>query len=135
MRAELAEQIPLPATLSISNYLEVNSAAIPGLMAAYHQELFNVGVVNWNERFNCTDFTDFFLGYAGAETMVQTFHSAEPAAKPAIFALWYHPNTEIEGHSIIVIITEKGLIYIDPQGDTPTHLTKQELLSVYHLRS
>jgi hypothetical protein len=140
---KLSTQISLPPTLSTQNYLEVDQSALPVLIDSYRQELFNQGIAisditgqsGWDTRFNCTDFTDYFLGYAGAKVMVQLSNSWSVGQKPAIFALWYLPDGAKIGHSIVVVITNKGIIFIDPQLQNPVTLTLTERASVYHLRS
>lgn len=149
IRTELYQNIKYSSPiLSANNYLEVNNDAIQSLIDSYRNELFHLNVVvsdvtgqsGWDQRFNCTDFTDLFLGYSGAKVMNQLRTSWSLGQKPAIFAVWYMPDSEIGkinqvGHSIVLIITNKGFVFVDPQLENPVHLTATELNSIYHIRS
>lgn len=149
VRVALHAVTPFPPTLSTTTYLEVSSAAVYPLIQAYRDEVSHIGVgisnagsSGWDLRFNCTDFTDLFLGYAGARVCAQLWLSSSTGQKPAVFALWYIPDRSRaansaapEGHSIVAILTDHGVTFVDPQLQDPVTLSPTELASVYHLRS
>ena len=155
-RAEVTQKLSqlLPgksATLSAQNYLEVRAVALPALINAYRYELSSLGVgvsdvtgnSGWDVRFNCTDFTDLFLGFSGSQVMRQLWTSSTEGQKPAIFAVWYVrdkspvPTGPGSGrrHSIVLVLTDKGPVFLDPQEQDPVMLSTQEKASAYHVRS
>lgn len=100
------------------------------------------GDSGWRAGFNCTAFTDLFLGNAGAELMVDQWHSPRQADRPAIVAVWYTPDdSRVDAqtqrrpaHSIVLILTDDGPVFVDPQRGE-VRLSANELRTITHRRA
>ena len=131
-----------PVIFQSANYAVVNSAWIPGFMEVFRAELFSKGVVDnaqsgsgWVKQFDCLFFTDAFEVLAEEEYTRESFHDFVVAPSLAIVKVNYKRDTDIragdtDGHSIVVILTEKGLVYLDPQIG-PITLSPTEINSIF----
>lgn len=132
---------------SAADYVEVKREWIGGFMRRFRSELFRKNVpVNsarggWQTRFNCTAFTDLFIGNAGTEMMTEQWQSGQSTARPAILALWYIPdngpresNGSPQRHCITLVLTDGGPVFVDPQvGEVK--LSQNELRTIVHRRA
>jgi hypothetical protein len=145
--------VSVPVQFSSLHYAEVDSHWIPGFMDRFRSDLFRQGVpvnlatgkTGWQERFNCTGFTDLFVGEAGAELMVSLWQSRLQVERPAILVVWFLPDDPRRGaapaaagprpgHAVVLILTEAGPKWWDPQSGE-IHLSSTELSSIYHRRA
>lgn len=140
----------VPVTFSADRYALVRHSWISGFMERFRDDLSRkdvpvstvTGDSGWRSGFNCTGFTDLFLGNAAAELMVDQWHNAEHADRPAIVAVWYTPdNARIDvrthhrqAHSIVLIFTDTGAVFVDPQRGEVT-LSASELRTIVHRRA
>ncbi len=127
---------------SSRNYAEINYEWLPSFNEKFREHLFKEGIpvgtkMAWSEQFNCVGFTDLYIGLARIELFQQAFHveNQKELGLPAILAVWYQPDDSDTGHSIVAIVTNKGLIFIEPQTGKILQLSQSELNSVWHRRS
>jgi hypothetical protein len=143
-------RVPVPVTFSADRYALVRRSWINGFMERFREDLSRKDVpVNeirgdsgWRQGFNCTAFTDLFLGNAAAELMVDQWHNSVQADRPAIVAVWYTPDrAKVDprthrrpAHSVVLILTDTGAVFVDPQlGEIK--LSSNELRTVTHRRA
>jgi hypothetical protein len=140
----------VPVTFSADRYALVRHSWISGFLERFRQDLSRKDVpVNdvrsdsgWRRGFNCTAFTDLFLGNAAAELMVDQWHEREQADRPAIMAVWYTPDhakpdpqtNRRPAHSVVLILTDSGAVFVDPQRGE-INLSPTELRTVIHRRA
>ena len=109
-------------------------------METFRSELFSKGVIDsaqtgsgWVTQFDCLYFTEAFQVLAEEQYAKESFHDFVVAPSLAIVKVNYVRDTDAalaksqgwQGsmfeakappqHSIVAIITEKGLMYLDPQ--------------------
>jgi hypothetical protein len=140
----------VPVTFSADRYALVRHSWISGFLERFRQDLFRKDVpvnqlrsdTGWRRGFNCTAFTDLFLGNAAAELMVDQWHEREQADRPAIVAVWYTPDhskpdpqtKRRAAHSVVLILTDSGAVFVDPQRGE-INLSPTELRTVIHRRA
>ncbi len=142
-------QCVAPVVFSASHYAEVRHRWIIGFLKRFRADLSRkdvpVGSMSngpgWQTRFNCTAFTDLFLGNASAELMVDLWHARSEAERPAIIAIWYTPDRaplDARGqrlqHSVVLVVTESGPVFVDPQVGEVI-LSPRELRTISHRRA
>ncbi|MDP2137726.1 MAG: hypothetical protein Q8J74_07710 [Candidatus Didemnitutus sp.] len=152
--AEVDKAVPpgqcvAPIAFSASHYAEVRHRWIIGFLKRFRADLSRKDVPvgsmtygsGWQTRFNCTAFTDLFLGNASAELMVDLWHARSEAERPAIIAIWYTPDrapVDARGqrlqHSVVLVVTESGPVFVDPQAGEVI-LSPRELSTISHRRA
>ena len=98
------------------------------LVNSYHGifwgKMFDESITKGDIRANCTIFTEEYI--AGLQRMYYRdhFHSSSQTIKLAVGEFWYlpDPNNVAEGHSVVVAITNKGPVYIEPQSRDKTQI-------------
>jgi hypothetical protein len=92
------------------------------LISSYHDifwsRLFSEDITKWDARANCAIFTEEYVGGLQRAYYRDHFHSSTPAWRLAIGEFWYLPNPADPSvaHSIVIAITNKGVIYLEPQA-------------------
>lgn len=129
-RAEMQRQT---ATLYFGDqaYAEVNSAWLPKFHEEFRRELHRLGIVRWNERFDCNRFTDLFIALAQARFYRESFHSDTPARALAMGPYWYVRDGGQSAHAVVQVLTERGRIFVDPQSGEEVQLTRAETALAY----
>lgn len=127
---ELRGAVP-GAILGESVYAEVNSEWLPHWYRTYRQQLFKIGLVRWDSRFDCNRFADFYTNLAQAYFSVEMFHSTTPAQALALGPFWYVRQDGRGSHAIVQAVTERGRIFIDPQTGEEMQLSALEQQSGY----
>lgn len=112
-------------------YAEVNSEWLKNFYQTYRAELSRMGVVKWSNRYDCRRFAGFFTELAQSQFFNEAFHSGTPAHTLALGPVWYLRADGKGGHAIIAALTERGIIYLDPQNGQEVQLTKSERASIY----
>jgi hypothetical protein len=132
--------------LSSLNYGEVNETALGGMVDAFKSDLSRKGVpisdvsgkTGYDRRFQCTGFSDFFAGSAAAQMMGELWHSPLNVNRPAVFVVWYSPDSsprDANGNSLmdhainLVIVNGRRAVWIEPQTGRRVILTATEKLS------
>lgn len=105
-------------------YSQVNSAALAQLYADFREEIFRKGVIKWDERFDCNHFANYYVALAQTKFYLANFQSATPAQSLAVGTFWYR---SVRGpHAIVVALTERGTVFIEPQTGAEIALSKAE---------
>ena len=128
--AELIQAIPQVRTGDVT-YAQVNSAWLKKFYERYRADLSRMGVVKWDQRFDCRRFAGMYTELAQSEFFQESFHSSEPAHTLALGPVWYLRDNGKGGHAIIVAFTERGRLFIDPQTGQEVELSTREVASIY----
>jgi len=113
------------AVLGDTAYAEVNSKWLPRFYDCFRAELFGNGISKWDARFTCRHFATYYAALAQARFYLETFHNFEKANALALGTFWYvHPDGS--GHAIIIALTERGRVFIEPQTGREVRLTPAE---------
>lgn len=112
-------------------YAEVNSAGLARVYDEFHNELFRLGVTKWNQRFDCNRFAELFTGVAQTMFFRESFHQRTPAQALALGPFWYVRGDGRGAHAIIQVLTERGIIYLEPQTGEHVTLTPAERTSAF----
>src|SRR5574343_24812 len=113
-------------------YAEVNSAWLKSYYASFRDSLFREGVVKWDEKFDCNHFASFYVALAQLRFFSLNFHSSTAAQSLAVCEFWYKPEwAKGQGHAIVAAVTERGMVYVEPQTGTELQLTPNEIASRY----
>jgi|GEM_PF-2073154 hypothetical protein len=112
-------------------YAEVNSAWLPEFHEEFRRELHRLGIVRWNERFDCNRFVELFIALAQARFYRESFHSDTPARALAMGPYWYVRDGGQSAHAVVQVLTERGRIFVDPQSGEEVQLTRAETALAY----
>lgn len=112
-------------------YAEVNSAWLKPFYARFRSELSRLGIVKWDERFDCNRFVELYTGLAQADFYRCNFHSDTKARALALGPYWYVRANGKGSHAVVQILTERGRIFVDPQTGAEVNLTPQETRVAY----
>lgn len=112
-------------------YAEVNEEALPAFYDWYKKKLFDLGMVRWDPKADCDNFSILYLSlfqlrYYLAQWEIGTMPNAE---SPAVASFWYRPAAGTEGHAINAVLTQNGVRFIEPQSGQVLTLTDDERAS------
>ena len=107
-------------------YAEVNSQWLQQYYQEFRSELHRLGVLQWDERFDCNRFAELYVGLAQARFFRETFHSRSAARALAIGPFWYVRDNGRGSHAVVQALTERGRVFIDPQTGEEVQLTTSE---------
>lgn len=114
-----------------AEYAVVNSNALPAIYADFRSTLSGLGLVKWDERFDCNRFATLYIGVAQAKYAVAAWHSATKAQALALAEVWYLIGGDpARAHAIVLAITERGPVFIEPQTGKELSLTPKEQRTV-----
>jgi len=111
-------------------YAEVNSTWLKEWHGDFRAQIFRLGVVRWNKRYDCNRFAEIYTGLAQIAYFRVAFHRQTPAKALAIGPYWY-VTRQGRSHAIVQAITERGRIFIDPQSGHEVELTGSEQRSAF----
>jgi hypothetical protein len=122
-----------------SAYAIVSSGWLPGFYERFRADLFAKDVTGWEGRFDCNKFAAAFCAGAQVEFYRDNFQSRTPAQALAVGEVWYQPERrarpgDASGHAIVAAITERGVVFIEPQTGQEVRMTPGELASIYFKR-
>lgn len=129
-RKDIGRTLPM-ARLGDDVYAEVNSEWLKVFYRRYRSQLSRMGVVKWSERYDCRRFAGLFTELAQNQFFNEAFHSDTPAGTLALGPVWYRPGGSEIGHALVVAMTERGAIYLDPQSGREVNLTANERASIF----
>ena len=115
------------------SYSVVNSAWLAGFWEDWKADLFDKGVTKWEGRFDCNKFAASFCAAAQLEFYRDKFHSWTAGQALAVGEVWYYAAGR-GPHAIVAAITERGVVYIEPQTGKELRLTQAEESSIYFKR-
>lgn len=113
------------------SYAEVNSVWLHKWYHEYRSQLSRVGIVDWNERFDCNRFVEFYTGLAQAYYFRESFHDRNPGHALALGPIWYVRDHGRSRHALVQALTERGRVFFDPQNGREVQLTPTEQASAY----
>lgn len=128
--ATLHRELP-SASIGGKEYAEVSSVWLRQFYDKYRSELAGLGIVKWDERFDCRRFAGMFTELAQTEFFLKAFHERVAANTLALGQVWYRPDNSLTGHAIVVAFTERGRVFLDPQNGRELTLSLQEENSIY----
>lgn len=121
------------AILGDASFAQVNRAWLPLYYQHYRQNLFNLGITQWDNRFDCTHFAAFYADLAQAIFYRDHFQDWTSAQTLAIGEIWYHPAWEKDpriNHAIDAALTNEGAVFVEPQNGQSIILNAAELASI-----
>lgn len=134
-----AAGIPAPPTWAAKSYAVLKRSELVTFQALFLARLSKDGIpVNlasgrsgWQARFNCWAFCEAFVSDASKALVRDLFHSWSPAERPAIIPFAF---TKGDGgcHAIVLILTDAGPVWWDPQIGEHRALTPAELASIWY---
>lgn len=128
-KAEVRQLVPR-VYVGDERYAEVNSRWLMGFYPHFRAELFRLGVVRWDTRFDCNRLAELYTGVAQVAYFNEAFHSGSSAQALAVGPFWYL-KADGRGHAIVQALTELGPIFIDPQTGKRIELTAKERASAF----
>ncbi len=128
-KEEIRQRLPA-AHLGDEAYAEVNSAWPAGWYETFRHELFALGVMRLDERFDCNRFADAYTSLAQVAFYRASFSRSTRANALALGPVWYQRERG-GAHAVVQALTERGLIYIDPQSGREVQLTASERRSAF----
>jgi hypothetical protein len=118
--------LPSVAVTGDDSYEVVNSKYMGKLQAEFVADLNRRGMNNhWERRFDCNKLATSFVNSAQVAFVVNNWNRDTGSAL-AIGEIWYHVNSKVS-HAAIVAITERGLIFWDPQQAREIKLTDEQV--------
>lgn len=121
-----------PVYVTDLEYYKVNENWLPIYYKKYQKQLFKNNVLEWREGFDCDKFSSYYASYAQLYSFGQRWTQNKGLAIGEVF---YYKNGDLErGHAINVIVTDKKVIYIEPQTGEQIKLTQEELNSIFFVR-
>jgi hypothetical protein len=116
------------------SYAVINSAALPDYYRWFRETLKTIGVLRWDEKFDCDNFARMYADLMAARfygSLWEAGSTTPKAESPAVAVFWYRPKCGQTGHAIVRLSTDKGLIAIEPQTGAILPLTDDEIASRY----
>ena len=125
-------QLPIIGVYGDVSYSIVQSSALPFFYQDFRDILTKQGLVKWDNRYDCNHFASLYISLAQAKYAVASFQSYSTAQTLAMAEIWYRPTwAKGQGHAIVAIQTEKGLLFIEPQTGEMIVLTNMEKDSIF----
>lgn len=121
--ADVRSHVPL-ALCGDAAYAEVQSGALRAFYDDFRAEVFRQGVTKWDERFDCNHFASYYVSLAQTRFYLSNFHARTPAQTLALGTFWY--QSARGPHAIVVALTERGVVFIEPQTGRELQLTAAE---------
>lgn len=130
-RSEIAAFFPLGTRINYGGtaYAVPTLAWLTGpFWGFFKSRLWSDALDAWEVRWECRDFARAYACYA------QECNALSPGQPPAEDALavgefWYHPTGSAQDHAINACITDRGLVFVDPQNGLTVNPTTNELNS------
>ncbi len=129
--AEVRAALP-GAICGDETFAQVNSAWLRPFYDEFRAEIFDHGVVKWDARFDCNHFAGYYTALAQTKFYLANFHSGTKAQSLAVGVYWYRPAASpTKAHAIVAALTERGLVFIEPQSGAELALTPAERASAF----
>lgn len=115
------------------SYAEVNADALPEFYDWYRSRLFDLGLARWDSRQDCDDFANLYADLIQLKFYLGQWGSVPiPNAEAlAVARYWYRPGTGTQAHAINAVLTQRGLLFVEPQNGQLLTLTNDERLTRY----
>lgn len=118
-------------------YAKVDEAWLAGFYDRYRSHMFSAySVVRWDAKADCDFWAQQYAAHAKAEFFNASFHEDTKAEQVAVGEFWYAPNpaTPHLGHAINVLVTNRGVVFIEPQTGKRVNITREQIAGGYFLR-
>ena len=126
--AELRAAVPL-AFAGDTAYAEVSSAWLRAYYDQFRAEIFRQGVTKWDQRFDCNHFATYYVALAQTKFYLANFQSRTPAQTLALGTYWY--QSPRGPHAVVVALTDRGTLFIEPQTGAELQLTPEQRASAW----
>jgi hypothetical protein len=128
-----APNLPLSGFKGDTAYATVQSTALPALYENFRDVLGKQGLVKWDARFDCNHVAALYVALAQAKFTVAAWQSDTKAQTLALAEVWYVPATSDgkSGHAVVAALTERGLLFIEPQNGREIQLNAAERRTIY----
>lgn len=139
-RAELTEffigKTPILPALGASAYEVPTLAWVRGeFYDAFRKWLYSLGEDTWTVNWECRDFA---RAYACYMQLCWARSNPRPGSADGCAAgeIWFIPDATdpTKGHAICPVVTDQGLVFIDPQNNELWPMTAAQLGSAFFLR-
>ena len=138
----------VPPYMQATEYAQVSYAWLMKAESPFQSELFSKGVIvslpsgqsGWTVTFNCVQFSKAFEVYAAETYNRDAFTATNPPPFLSIITISYRrdsdvaaakaANGKVEGHQIMLILTDHGPVFWDAQVGA-VKLSHSELASIY----
>lgn len=123
----VARNYPAKVIFSDSEYnLPTNSYVFNKFYPFFQKELFRLKIDGWSQKFDCEDYAKMF------KTLMQACHqNSDGDAEGIAVAEIHYKRDSGDNHAINAIITDKGLIFLEPQTGESLVLSENEEKSIY----
>lgn len=128
-----ASSLPLAGWAGDAIYAVLDSSALPQMFEDLQNAVFKQGLAGqWDSRFDCNRFASLYIGLAHAKYAVKAWHQPTGPQALALAEVWY--RSARGPHAIVAALTERGLIFIEPQNGREISLTPQEQAHIYFVK-
>lgn len=104
----------LPGWTGDSSYAVVGHDSLADYQRTFNRVLSRQGFVRGNERFDCNRYVSLWVALAHASYARETWHTEGAAQALALAEVWHH-REKGPGHAIVAAVTDRGLVFYDPQ--------------------
>lgn len=128
-----AVALPLPGWKGDTTYAVVDSSALPAMFDDLQAAVFRQGLAGkWDSRFDCNRFASLYIGLAHAKYAAKAWNQPTGPQALALAEIWYRPDhaPQFIGHAIVAALTERGLLFIEPQTGREIPLSPRERASI-----
>jgi len=122
---ELRAMVPAIVHVGDDNYEVVNSQYLSNLQKEFQADLNRKGIRAYEGRFDCNKFTSSFVSTAQVAFVVKNWHR-KTANALALGEIWFRVDQQ-NSHAVIVAVTERGLVFWDPQKACEVKLTPEQI--------
>ena len=112
------------------SYAEVDRDWLLRSYDLWRSEIHSLGVTKWDPRFNCVHFSQHFVAWLQIRYYLQTFHTpGAPADGLAAGVFAYRRQADGTGHALLIVLTQNGREFFEPQTGKFVTLTPDEIKS------
>lgn len=111
-------------------YAEVSFAALAGYYDWFKAEMFKLGVTRWDETFDCDNHAAMYADLMCLRFFKAGWESNRPPAQTAAVACYYYQSPR-GPHAINAVLTDQGIIFVEPQSGQILNLTLAERASAF----
>lgn len=112
------------------SYAEVDRGWLLRSYDLWRTEIHSLGVTKWDPRFNCVHFSQHFVAWLQLRYYLQTFHARGVTADGlAVGVFAYKREPDGSGHALLIVLTQNGREFFEPQTGQFVTLTPDEIKS------
>lgn len=134
--------VPYAPAWAAKSYAVLNRAELVTFQALFLARLSKAGIPvslptgrsGWQPRFNCWSFCQAFIVEASYALTLELFHSWSPAERAAIVPCAVRMGDGTI-HALLLILTDQGPLWWDPQAGQHRPLTPTELSTIWFPQS